>query len=403
MRHEEQQGTPEHPETVRSAPVPVPPPDDRAHADRAGRAELPEDALDDRGTFDDPAVTDGPDARPDETRAYDADELRDAADRSDDADGARDGERPAFHEPAPLPTAFGAATVGDAVAASALAGGRPQDERDARREDTAVPGDGAPGRTDPLDDERADPTAGDRLHDRDRWAAEHADADRDVDITDRDDDPVTADADRHHDRVTADRDSDDAVAAGAAGYGSPEPGLVDPDAVPVPAGADAHGSGRHHDTVDRDAAIAAAGTATGGTTAAGGAAGATVTGGEVGAVAASDAARVTPTGDAADAAVAGAGRATSGAVPADAATLFDSDAAQGFRDRWRDVQLRFVDDPKAAVGEAESLVEEAIEALSTALREQRTRLGTWQESGDTEQLRVAVRGYRDFLDRVLGR
>ncbi|MEU4635748.1 hypothetical protein AB0F90_15175 [Micromonospora chalcea] len=47
----------------------------------------------------------------------------------------------------------------------------------------------------------------------------------------------------------------------------------------------------------------------------------------------------------------------------------------------------------------------AIEALSTALREQRTRLGAWQESGstDTEQLRVAVRGYRDFLDRVLGR
>ncbi|GHJ14459.1 hypothetical protein [Micromonospora sp. AKA38] len=408
MRHEEQQVTPEHPETVRSAPVPVPPPDDRAHADRsgtdrAGRAELPEDALDDRGTFDDPAVTDGPDARPDETRAYDADDLRDAADRSDDADGTRDGERPAFHEPAPLPTAFGAATVGDAVAASALAGGRPQDERDARGEDTAAPGDGAPGRTDPLDDERADPTAGDRLHDRDRWAAEHADADRDVDVTDRDDDTVTADADRRHDRVTADRDSDDAVAAGAVGYGSPEPGLVDPDAVPVAAGADAHGSGRHHDTVDRDAAIAAAGTATGGTTAAGGAAGATVTGGEVGAVAASDAAGVTPTGDAADAAVAGAGRATSGAVPADAATLFDPDAAQGFRDRWRDVQLRFVDDPKAAVGEAESLVEEAIEALSTALREQRTRLGTWQESGDTEQLRVAVRGYRDFLDRVLGR
>ncbi|WP_343445443.1 hypothetical protein VKK44_03755 [Micromonospora schwarzwaldensis] len=403
MRHEEQQVTPDHPETVRSAPVPVPPPDDRADvdrsgADRAGRAEVPEDALDDRGTFDDPAVDDGPDARPDDTRAYDAGELRDAADRSDDTDGTRDGERPAFHEPAPLPTAFGAATVGDAVAASALAGGRPEDERDARREDTAVPGDGAPGRTDPLDDERADPTAGDRLHDRDRWAAEHADADRD-------DDTVTADDADRHDAPVTDRDRDDAVAAGAVGYGSAEPGLVDPDAVPVAAGADGGGSGRHHDTVDPGTATAAAGTATGGATMGGGAAGATVTGGEVGAVAASDAAGVTPTGDAADAAVAGAGRATSGAVPADAATLFAPEAAQGFRDRWRDVQLRFVDDPKAAVGEAESLVEEAIEALSTALREQRTRLGAWQESGssDTEQLRVAVRGYRDFLDRVLGR
>ncbi|MGW4297687.1 hypothetical protein ACWEH1_32325, partial [Micromonospora chersina] len=105
------------------------------------------------------------------------------------------------------------------------------------------------------------------------------------------------------------------------------------------------------------------------------------------------------------AAVAGAARPTPGAVPTDAATLFTPEIAQDFRDRWRDVQLRFVDDPRAAVGEAQSLVEEAIEALSAALREQKTKLGGWQESGsaDTEQLRVAVRGYRDFLDRVLGR
>ncbi|MFI7218496.1 hypothetical protein [Micromonospora maritima] len=333
--------------------MPVPPPGDHTDADRSGtdhadRAEVPEDALDDRGTFDDPAVTDRRDADLDETRGYDAGELRDAADRTDDADTTRDADgRPEFHEPAPLPTAFGAATVGDAVAASALASGRPQDERDARDEDTAVPGDGAPGRTEPLDDERADPTAGDRLHDRDRWEAEHSDAD-----------------DRSADGVVR----DGAPADGAVGYGSAEPGLVDPDSEPV--AADADGS-RHHHTVDPDTATAAAGAAAAG----------------------------------AGTALAGADRPTPGAVPADAATLFAAEAAQDFRDRWRDVQLRFVDDPRAAVGEAESLVEEAIEALATALREQRTRLGAWQESGstDTEQLRVAVRGYRDFLDRVLGR
>ncbi|MFD4208892.1 hypothetical protein ACFWRG_23210 [Micromonospora tulbaghiae] len=346
MRQEEQQVTQDHPEAVRSAPVPVPQPGEHTDADRrdADRADVPEDALDDRGTFDDPAVGDQRrDAEVDETRAYEAGELRDAADRTDE-----DGQPP-YHEPAPLPTAFGAATVGDAVAASALAGGRPQDERDARDEDTAVPGDGAPGRTDPLDDERADPTAGDRLHDRDRWDAEHSGtAGQDVDGDGRDD--------------RDDRTVDDAAADGAVGYGSAEPGLVDPDAEPVPATDDA-------DRVDTATATAAAGAAAAGT------------------------------------GLAGAERPTSGAVPADAATLFAPEAAQGFRDRWRDVQLRFVDDPRAAVGEAESLVEEAIEALSTALREQRTRLGTWQESGstDTEQLRVAVRGYRDFLDRVLGR
>ncbi|WFE42038.1 hypothetical protein [Micromonospora sp. WMMD998] len=405
MRQEEQQVTQDHPEAVRSTPVPVPPPD--GHAD-AERAEVPEDALDDRGTFDDPAVGDERDAEPDATqaydtgapdatqahdtgapdatRAYDADEPDDAADRVED-DG-----RPAFHEPAPLPTAFGAATVGDAVAASALAGGRPEDERDARGEDTAVPGDGAPGRTEPLDDERADPTAGDRLHGRDQWDAEHADADRDdtvVDATDRDDTVVDAtdrydaavDATDRYDAAVDGTDRDDAVAAGAVGYGSPEPGLVDPDAEPV-----ADTTGRHHDTVDPETATAAASTA-GDDAAAGTAGGGTAAGG------------------AAAGTLAGAERPTSGAVPGDAATLFAPEAAQGFRDRWRDVQLRFVDDPQAAVGEAESLVEEAIEALSTALREQRTRLGAWQESGssDTEQLRVAVRGYRDFLDRVLGR
>ncbi|MEV0004012.1 hypothetical protein AB0H28_17235 [Micromonospora sp. NPDC050980] len=416
MRQEEQQVTQDHPEAVRSAPVPVPPPDDH---DRDGRVEVPEDALDDRGTFDDPAV--GDERSPDETRAHDADDLRDEADRPDDDEARDDDGRPAFHEPAPLPTAFGAATVGDAVAASALAGGRPQDERDARGEDTAVPGDGAPGRTEPLDDERADPTAGDRLHDRDRWNAEHPDADRDdtvatgVDqdtlVTDADRDAVATDADRDamatdadrdgvttdadRDGVVVDADRDDAVAAGAVGYGSPEPGLVDPDAEP----ADGDVTGRHHETVDPETATAAAGTVAGGAatgTVAGGAATGTVAGG---------AATGTVAGGAAGAALAGADRPTPGAVPGDAATLFDAEAAQGFRDRWRDVQLRFVDDPRAAVGEAESLVEEAIEALSTALREQRSRLGAWQESGssDTEQLRVAVRGYRDFLDRVLGR
>ncbi|MEU4480917.1 hypothetical protein AB0F68_23105 [Micromonospora sp. NPDC023966] len=317
MRQEEQQVTQDHPEAVRSAPVPVPHPGDRAAA-----AEVPEDALDDRGTFDDPAVAgeraDRRDAELDETRGYDARELRDA--EAADAD-----DRPVYHDPAPLPTTFGATTVGDAVAASAMASGRPEDERDARGEDTAVPGDGAPGRTDAFDDERADPTAADRLHDPDRWEAAHPGAVR-----------------------------DEAPVAGGAGYGSAEPAMVDPDTSTAAAGAGAAGA------------------------AAGGAAGA---------------------------ALAGAARPTPGAVPTDAATLFAPEIAQDFRDRWRDVQLRFVDDPRAAVGEAQSLVEEAIEALSAALREQKAKLGGWQESGsaDTEQLRVAVRGYRDFLDRVLGR
>lgn len=121
MRHEKQQVSNDHPEAVRSAPVPP-------TGDRAARSDVPEDALDDRGTFDDPTTDDD---RTDDQRAEDTDRRS----RPDDEGG--------FHEPGPLPTTFGATTVADAVAASALASPRPQDQPDPRAERTAQPGDGA--------------------------------------------------------------------------------------------------------------------------------------------------------------------------------------------------------------------------------------------------------------------
>ncbi|MEO3776952.1 hypothetical protein ABGB16_08875 [Micromonospora sp. B11E3] len=349
MRQDQQQVTSDHPEALRSAPVPGGQPPTHQGRDAEGRADVPEDVLDERGTFDDPAGTgERADSRP-------------AGQRPDaDADG-----KPEFHQPAPLPTAFGATSVGDAVAASAMASGRPEDERDPRGEEMARPGDGAPGRTDAFDDARADPTAADRLHDPARWAAGTPTAAR----HDRPGAASRAGETSETGRIGgsgrageaggtegADRDPRAAAAAGAAGYGSAAPTMVDPDTTAPDASA-AAGAGL----------VGAAGA---------GAAG-----------------------------VAAAARPTGRAVPDDAATLFEPAAAQGFRDRWRDVQLRFVDDPKAAAAEAQSLVEEAIQALADALAEQKNRLGDWQRAGadDTEQLRVAVRRYRDFLDRVLGR
>ena len=82
-----------------------------------------------------------------------------------------------------------------------------------------------------------------------------------------------------------------------------------------------------------------------------------------------------------------------------------SDAdAQALRERWHEVQLRFVDDPRAAAADAASLVGEAVEKYTAALAEQRAQLDGWQssEGGDTEIFRVAVRRYRDLLDRMLG-
>ncbi|SIN16744.1 hypothetical protein [Micromonospora cremea] len=307
MRQEEPQVDNDHPEAVRSAPVPVPP-----AGDRAGRADVPEDALDDRGTFDDPSP---------------------AEERTDEG---------GFHEPGPLPTVFGATTVADAVAASALASPRRQDQPDPRAERTAEPGDGAEdGEREGL---RADPTA--ELHRRD---------------TDPETDDARAGAstrtvappgspnggpERRSDLTSAGGDP------GAAAYGSATPGMVDPDAV----------------SPDADPVLA-------------------------------------PSGAGTSLESAGTSRPAGSTVAAEPATLLDADTAQRFRDRWRDVQLRFVDDPHAAAGEAQSLVEEAIQALASALAAQKNALGGWQDAGsaDTEELRMAVRRYRDFLDRVLGR
>jgi hypothetical protein len=91
--------------------------------------------------------------------------------------------------------------------------------------------------------------------------------------------------------------------------------------------------------------------------------------------------------------------------PPELGPLFADTDAHAFRERWRDVQLRFVDDPKAAADEAATLVDEAVDALAASLRSQKDQLtgaAANDMAGDTEQLRVRIRSYRDFLDRLLG-
>jgi hypothetical protein len=335
MRHPDQQTHDEHPEVIRSEPVPVPAatdddagagqdratgqqhdrgyddPGDEPHDDTdpqdthddtepedthgdTGPEDThddterkdshddtgPEDALDDRGSYDADRTADDPDADlaadADGTDDPDADRADDDPDRAADVPGPDsftaqeraalsdldDSDQTTFHEPAAQPTAFGAATVGGAAAAAAMA--------------------------------------------NDVRASEH-----EV----RDEDP--------------DRSADGATDDQTAPIGRPD---------------------------DRD----------------------------------------TDTSD-------GPAEMLPGEVPEPATTLFAQDAARGFQERWRDVQLRFVDDPHAAAGEAQQLVEEAVDSLTAALAAQRQDLGGWQDGGsdDTERLRVVVRRYRDFLDRLL--
>ncbi|WP_127504479.1 hypothetical protein [Actinoplanes solisilvae] len=100
------------------------------------------------------------------------------------------------------------------------------------------------------------------------------------------------------------------------------------------------------------------------------------------------------------------------AVPAAAAASGAHHAAAGsgsgerllpdgdsYAERFRDIQLRFVDEPKEATAEAATLVGEAVDKLTSALKAQRDGLAG--NSDDTEKLRVELRAYRDILNRLL--
>lgn len=83
--------------------------------------------------------------------------------------------------------------------------------------------------------------------------------------------------------------------------------------------------------------------------------------------------------------------------------IWEQSAVDGYRERWRRVQVQFLDDPKAAAEEAESLLADVLDVLSGNLTARKRDLDDWRsgERRDTEELRIAVRGYRDLLDKVL--
>ena len=88
----------------------------------------------------------------------------------------------------------------------------------------------------------------------------------------------------------------------------------------------------------------------------------------------------------------------------DSAPLFASSDAEGFRSRWTEIQGGFVDDPRSSVERADGLVAEVIKNLADAFATERGGLEQrWQQGGDpsTEDLRVALRRYRTFFDRLL--
>jgi len=84
--------------------------------------------------------------------------------------------------------------------------------------------------------------------------------------------------------------------------------------------------------------------------------------------------------------------------------LFASDEAGRLHDQWTDVQAGFVDEPRAAVERADSLVAEVMKKLAEGFAKERAWLERQWDRGDnvtTEDLRIALQRYRSFFDRLL--
>ena len=305
-----------------------------------------------------------------------------------------------FHEPAPQPTAFGASTVGGAVAASAMA--NPQNDtwsataRDSAADSfvgddrTVAPGDG-------VVHDRAG-AAGDRVIDNDAPVAGTRPADVvDVALDDQGnfDDPHVrgADSGTREDPTPPDARRTDIADGGTDGAGGGA--VAGTAAAGTLAGATVAGAAAGRRDDDRTGTHR---TDTGRTDA--GRDTVLKDDGTFEAPRAVDPATERPLdGQSAPGTVPVAAASTSAVSPA-TGSLFDRDDATSFQERWRDVQLRFVDSPKEATAEAAGLLDEAVDRLAASLRAQKNRLAG-DGTEDTEKLRIELRGYRDMLNRLL--
>jgi hypothetical protein len=84
--------------------------------------------------------------------------------------------------------------------------------------------------------------------------------------------------------------------------------------------------------------------------------------------------------------------------------LFPTGTATEYRARWGEVQSGFVDDPRRAVAEGDELVAEVMKNLAESFAIERQRLeDELLHTGEasTEALRVGLRRYRSFFERLL--
>jgi len=84
--------------------------------------------------------------------------------------------------------------------------------------------------------------------------------------------------------------------------------------------------------------------------------------------------------------------------------LFPPDMAERYRARWATIQSSFVDDPRPAARQGDELVADVMKNLAESFAHEREALERQlNQPGEasTETLRVALRRYRSFFERLL--
>jgi hypothetical protein len=87
-----------------------------------------------------------------------------------------------------------------------------------------------------------------------------------------------------------------------------------------------------------------------------------------------------------------------------AGSLFPDDELHNFRAQWDQAQTSFVDEPRKAVEQADSLVANVVKRIAEQFANERAQLEKQWDNGDnvsTEDLRQALKRYRSFFDRLL--
>lgn len=84
--------------------------------------------------------------------------------------------------------------------------------------------------------------------------------------------------------------------------------------------------------------------------------------------------------------------------------LFADGELSGLRSRWTEVQSTFVDDPRDCVQKADGLVADVVDKLTSGFSHARAQLEEQWDRGEeisTEELRLALKRYREFFERLL--